>query len=149
MHMKDMRSDTTVAFGISATLAGATPAAGNIVDVTDYQHATFVFQTGVVTDAGDATGFRVEIQESDTTAAIDFTAVADADLIGLETELQVVNDAADNVAIGCIGYRGNKRYVRAVVTGSTATAAVVNGTWVLQGPRYAPKGNAAANIAAT
>jgi hypothetical protein len=149
MHQKDMRSDTTVAFGISATLSGATPSAGNIADVTDYQSATFVYQTGVVTDAGDATGFRVEIQDSDTTAAADFTAVADADLIGLETELAVVADTADNVAIGCIGYRGNKRYVRAVVTGSTATAAVVNGMWILQGPRYAPKGNAAANIAAT
>ncbi len=149
MHMKDMRSDTTVAFGISATLSGTTPAPGNIVDVADYQHATFAFQTGVVTDAGDATGFTVQIQESDTTAAVDFTAVADADLIGLETELTVTSDAADGVAIGCLGYRGNKRYVRAVVTGSTGTNAVVNGMWVLQGPRYAPKGNAAANIAAT
>ena len=149
MHLKDMRSETTVAFGISATLSGTTPAAGNIVDVTDYQSATFAFQTGTVTDAGDATGFRVEIQESDTTAAADFTAVADADLIGLETELTVTLDTADNIAIGSIGYRGVKRYVRAVVTGSTGSNAVVNGLWLLQGPRYAPKGNAAGNIAAT
>lgn len=149
MHLKDMRSDTTVAFGISATLSGATPAKGNIVDVTDYQSATFGFQTGVVTDAGDATGFTLQIQESDTTADADFTAVADADLIGLEVELTVTADADDNKGIGCIGYRGNKRYVRAVVTGSTGSSAVVNGMWFLQGPRYAPKGNAAGNIAAT
>lgn len=149
MHLSDMRSQTTVAFGISATLSGATPAKGNIVDRTDYQSATFAFQTGVVTDAGDATGFTVQIQESDTTADADFTAVADADLIGLETDLTVVLDTADSVAIGCLGYKGNKKYVRAVVTGSTGSNAVVNGTWILQGPRYAPKGNAAANIAAT
>ena len=149
MHLKDMRSDTTVAFGISATLSGATPSAGNIVDLTDYQFATFAFQTGVVTDAGDAGGFTVQIQESDTTAASDFTAVADADLIGLETELSVILDTVDSVAVGCLGYRGNKRYVRAVVTGTTGTNAIVNGMWILQGPRYAPKGNAAANIAAT
>jgi hypothetical protein len=149
MHLQDMRSDTTVAFGISATLSGATPAKGNIVDVTNHQAATFIYQTGVVTDAGDGTGFTLQIQESDTTVDGDFTAVADADLIGLETELTVVLDTADGVAIGCIGYRGNKKYVRAVVTGSTGTNAIVNGTWVLQRPRYAPQGNAAANIAAT
>jgi hypothetical protein len=149
MHLKDMRSDTTVAFGISATLSGATPSKGNIVDVTDYQFATFALQTGAVTDAGDATGFTTQIQESDTTADADFTAVADADLIGLETELTVVLDTKDSVAIGSIGYRGNKKYVRAVVTGSTASNAIVNGMWILQGPRYAPKGDAAANIAAT
>lgn len=149
MHLSDMRSETTVAFGISATLSGATPAKGNIVDRTDYKCATFAYQTGVVTDAGDATGFTVEIQESDTTADTDFTAVANADLIGLETELTVTADADDSKAIGCLGYKGNKKYVRAVVTGSTGSNAIVNGMWILQGPRYSPKGTAAANIAAT
>lgn len=149
MHKIDMRSETTVAFGISATLSGTTPAAGNIVDVADYQAATFLFQTGTVTDAGDATGFTVQIQESNTTAASDFAAVADSDLVGLETALTVVLDTADGIAVGCIGYIGTKRYVRAVVTGSTGTNAVVNGAWALQKPRYSPKGDAAGNIAAT
>jgi hypothetical protein len=149
MHLTDMRSETTVAFGIGATLSGTTPAAGNIVDVTNYGAATFCFATHAVTDAGDATGFVVEIQESDTTAAAAFTAVANADLIGLETALTVTLDTDDSKAIGCIGYKGIKQYVRAVVTGSTGTSAVVTGVWVLQSPRYAPQGNAAANIAAT
>ena len=149
MHKIDMRSETTVAFGISATLSGTTPSAGNIVDVSDYQAATFMFQTGAVTDAGDATGFTVQIQESDTTAGASFTAVADADLVGLETALTVTLDAADSIAIGCIGYIGSRRYVRAVVTGSTGTNAIVDGVWALQKPRYSPKGDAAGNIAAT
>lgn len=149
MHLTDMRSETTVAFGIGATLSGATPAKGNIVNVTDYGAATFCFATHTVTDAGDATGFTVEIQESDTTADAAFTAVANADLIGLETALTVTDDTFDNRAIGCIGYKGTKPYVRAVVTGSTGSNAVVTGVWVLQKPRYAPKGDAAANIAAT
>jgi hypothetical protein len=149
MHMIDMRSETTVAFGVSATLSGATPAAGNIVDLVDYQAATFLYQTGAVADAGAAAGFSVEIQHSDTTAAADFTAVADADLVGLEADLTVTLDTVDSVAVGCIGYTGSKRYVRAVVTGSADTDAVVNGIWALQRPRYAPKGDAAANIAAT
>lgn len=149
MHLTDMRSDTTVAFGIGATLSGTTPSAGNIVNVTDYGAATFCFATHTVTDAGDAAGFSVEIQESDSTAAVSFTAVANADLIGLESALAVTDDTFDNRAIGCIGYRGSKTYVRAVVTGTTGTNAVVSGVWVLQRPRYAPKGDAAANIAAT
>lgn len=149
MHKIDMRSETTVAAGINATLSGTTPSAGNIVDVADYQSATFCLGTGVVTDAGDATGIVFAIQESNTTASADFTAVADADLIGLETALTITSDAADGVAVGCVGYRGTKRYVRAVATGSTGTNAVVSGLWVLQKPRYAPKGDAAGNIAAT
>lgn len=149
MHKMDMRSETTTAFGISATLSGATPATGNIVDVTDYAASTFLYQTGAVTDAGAAAGFVVEIQESDTTADADFTAVADADLVGAETDLTVTVDSTDSVAIGSIGYIGTKKYVRAVVTGSTGTDAIVNGVWALQSPRYAPKGDAAANIAAT
>jgi len=124
MHMIDMRSETTTAFGIS-------------------------YQTGAVTDAGDATGFSVEIQESDTTAAADFAAVADADLIGTESDLAVTADGTDNVAVGSLGYVGTKRYVRVVVTGSTGTDATVNGVWALQKPRYSPKGDAADNIAAT
>lgn len=149
MHKCDMRSETTTAFGISATLSGTTPSAGNIVDVRDYAAATFLYQTGAVTDAGAAAGFSVEVQESDTTAAADFTAVADADLIGTEASLAVTVDSSDSVAIGSIGYTGTKRYVRVVVTGTTGTNAIVNGVWALQKPRYAPKGDAAANIAAT
>ena len=149
MHMIDMRSETTTAFGISATLSGVTPSAGNIVDLTDYQAATFLYQTGAVTDAGAAGGFTVEVQHSDTTAAADFAAVADADLVGEESDLAVTADDVDSVAVGSIGYIGSKRYVRVVVTGTTNTDAVVNGVWALQKPRYAPKGDAAANIAAT
>ena len=145
----DVKNETIVGFGISATLSGTTPSKGNIVDLKDVEAATFVLQTGTVTDAGDATGFTTQIQESDTTADAAFTAVADADLVGLETALTVTLDTADSVAVGAIGYIGEKRYVRAVVTGSTGTNAVVNGTWILQRPRLAPVTNAAANITAT
>ena len=145
----DTKNSMVVAFGISATLSGTTPSKGNIVDLKDVESATFVLQTGVVTDAGDANGFVTEIQESDTTADGAFTAVANANLVGLETALTVTLDTADSVAVGAIGYIGTKRYVRAVVTGSTGTNAVVNGVWILQRPRVAPVTNAAANIAAT
>lgn len=149
MHKTDMRSETQIALAISATLSGTTPSAGNIVDVSDFGSATLVLGNGTVTDAGDTAGFSYEVQESDSTAAASFTAVANADLIGLESALAVTLDAADNVANGTIGYIGTKRYVRVVATGTTGTNAVVWGAWVLQKPRYAPKGNVAQAIAAT
>lgn len=149
MHKIDQRSLVAVAHGIAATLAGATPAAGNIVDLRDCGSSTFCFGTGVVTDAGAAAGFVVEIQESDTTNDADFTAVADDDLVGLETDLTVTDDAADGLAVGSIGYIGTKRYARAVITGSAGTDAEVIGIWVLGNLRYSPGGDAAANIAAT
>jgi hypothetical protein len=147
--MQDMRSETTTAFGISATLSGTTPSKGNIVDVTDYAAATFLFQTGAITDAGAAAGFSVEIQESDDTADSNFTAVADGDLVGAESDLDVTDDGTDSVAVGSLGYIGTKKYIRAVVTGTSGTDGIVNGVWALQCPRYAPKGDAAANVAAT
>lgn len=149
MYMKDMRSGTTVAHGLLATLSGTTPAAGNIVDLTEYSAATFALITGTVTDAGTASGFAFEVQESDTTAAADFTAVADADLVGTEAGLTVTADGDDDTAVGTIGYVGTKQYVRVVATGTTGTNATVAGVWMLQCPRYTPKGDAADEIAAT
>jgi hypothetical protein len=81
--------------------------------------------TGTVTDAGTASGFSFEVQESDTTAAADATAVADADLVGLESALTVTADTDDDKLIGSIGYIGSKRYVRIVATGTTGTNAAV------------------------
>lgn len=149
MHKKDMRSDTTTAHGLLATLSGTTPATGNIVDVADYAAATFSLITGTVTDAGAAAGITFVVEESDTTADADFSAVADADLVGTEAGLAITADGSDNVAIGSVGYIGTKRYIRVVATGTTGTNATVAGVWAMQCPRYAPKGDAAANIAAT
>lgn len=148
--MEDLKNNVVLAFGISATLSGTTPSKGNIVDLQGAEGATFLFQTGTVTDAGDANGFSVEIQECDSTADASFTAVADADLIGLESALQVTDDTYDSKPVGTIGYRGSKRYVRAVVTGTTGTNAVVNGVWTVSHlTTRPPSAYIATNIAAT
>jgi hypothetical protein len=145
----DEKNNVTVAFGIGATLSGTTPAAGNIIDLKDHEAATFCLLTGTVTDAGDANGFSVEIQLSDSSAAASFVAVPNAELAGLESALQVILDTADNVPVGSIGYVGSRRYVRAVVTGTTGTNAVVNGLWVLSRAKLSPPATVAVNIAAT
>lgn len=126
MAMFDMRNNAEYGLALSATLSGATPAAGDWIDMQGWEAVTFSVSTGTVTDAGTASGFSFEVQESDTTAAADATAVADADLIGLESALTVTDDTADNDLIGTIGYRGSKRYVRIVATGTTNTDAAVS-----------------------
>lgn len=148
--MEDLKNNVVVAYAIGATLSGTTPAKGNIVDLQGAESATFAFCTGTVTDAGTASGFACEIQESDTTADADFTAVADADLIGLESALTVTLDTYDNKPVGAIGYRGSKRYVRCVWTGTTGTDATINGLALVSHLNVRPPAaTIAANIAAT
>lgn len=146
----DMKSDCQVAVGLIATLSGTTPSKGNIIDMDGYDACTFLVATGVVTDAGDANGFAFEVQESNTTADAAFTAVADADLVGLESALTVTSDAADGVAVGSIGYVGAKRYTRIVATGTTGTNAAVAVLAAKEKPYVGPASPTfAANIAAT
>lgn len=126
MAQFDTRNDAEYGLALSATLSGTSASAGNWIDMQGWESVTFTVSTGTVTDAGTASGFSFEVQESDTTAAADATAVADADLIGLESALTVTADTDDNKLIGSIGYRGNKRYVRVVATGTTGTDAAVS-----------------------
>ena len=125
MAQFDMRNNAEFGLGLSATLSGTTAAAGDWIDMQGWEALTFTVSTGTVTDAGTASGFAFEVQESDTTAAADATAVADADLVGLESALTVTDDTDDNKLIGSIGYVGSKRYVRIVATGTTGTDAAV------------------------
>ena len=121
----DMRNNAEYGLALSATLSGVTPAAGDWIDMQGWEAVTFSVSTGTVTDAGTTSGFSFEVQESDTTAAADATAVADADLIGTEAALTVTDDDDDDTFVGTIGYRGGKRYVRIVATGTTGTDAAV------------------------
>lgn len=146
MALYDLKSDLTIAVGINATLSGTTPSAGNIVDLQGYSACSFAFITGAVTDAGAAAGFTIKLQESDTTAAADFTDVAAADHTGT---LSVTDDTDDVVPVGQIGYTGQKRYVRAVATGTSGTNAVLSGVAILGKADYGPSEDVAANIAAT
>jgi hypothetical protein len=126
MAQFDNRNNSEFGLALSAVLSGVTPAAGAWMDMRGWGSLTLAVSTGVVTDAGAAGGFVFEVQESDTTAAADATAVADADLIGTEADLTVTVDADDNKQIGTIGYRGSKRYVRIVATGTTGTDAAAH-----------------------
>ena len=125
MAVFDTRNDAEYGLGLSATLSGTTKAEGDWIDMQGWQSVTFSVSTGTVTDAGTASGFSFQVEEGDDTTDAGATAVADADLIGLESALTVTSDDDDNKMIGSIGYRGSKRYVRMTAVGTTGTNAVV------------------------
>lgn len=128
-----------------ATLSGVTPANTSLVDMQGYEGLTVVLQNGTVTTSG-STGFTLKLQHSDTTVAANFVDVPAAQIIPTAAGATTITsslDADDDILINSIGYRGPRRYVRAVVTGSTGTAAVV----VVLGIR-APNSSASAPVAA-
>lgn len=93
------------------------------VDLKGVDAINIDIMTQTVTDAGTASGFTFQIEESDDTTAANFTAVADADLVGLESLLAVTADTDDDAFVGSIGYIGSKRYIRVTTTGTTGTDA--------------------------
>lgn len=109
-----------------ATLSGTTPSNTSLVDMQGFEALTVLLTTGTVTDAGTASGFTLKLQHSDTTVAGDFVDCTSDHIIPTSAgaiTLTVTADTDDDKAIGTIGYRGGKRYVRAVVTGTTLTDA--------------------------
>lgn len=150
--MRDMISNMQLIRGAQQTLSGTTPNNSALIDRRGYDALTIYGLTGTVTDAGTAAGFTMKLQHSDTTAAADF---ADVDAVDLAknssgtTTVTTTLDTDDDVLTGGIGYLGNKRYVRAVFTGTTNTAAAVSILAVLGKPARAPVSTVGATTAAT
>ena len=126
--MKDLHSSISIITATAAAviIGNKTSAA---IDLQGFQSAEIVVATGAVDGAGD---FTTELQESDTTAGGDFTAVAASDLIGEFPESLV----ADSVVQ--VGYRGTKRYIRTVTTKNSGTS-IAGSVVVVKGhPDLAP-----------
>lgn len=103
---------------------------GTGVDLQGYEGALVIVQAGTVTDGTHT----IEVQESIDNST--FTAVSDGDLQGTEPAITSSNDEA----VYEIGYRGTKRYIRAVVTvtGSPSTGGVYGALVVRGNPRKYP-----------
>lgn len=121
----DILSGLTLIRGAVQTLSGTTPNNSALFDRQGYDGLTVYLETGTVTDAGTAAGFTMKLQDSDTTVAGDFVDVAGADTVTVTT------DAANGLLAGAVSYQGNKRYVRAVFTGTSGTNATVQALGVL------------------
>lgn len=150
MPQRDMKNNMQVVHLGNLTLSGVTPASSSWVDTRGWDACTFVVVNNTITDAGTASGYSMVVQDSDTTAAADADAVADAELVGLESALTVTSDAADNSVAGTIGYVGDARYARITVTGTTGTGADVTVLAILEkGARVPTEAGVGAAVAAT
>jgi hypothetical protein len=120
----DIISDLNLTRGANQTLSGVTPNNSALIDMQGWEAMTVYLETGVVTDAGTVDGFSMKLQHSDSTATGTFVDCTADEVIG--ANVSVLEDTDDTIIAGGIGYSGNKRYVRAVFTGTTGTNAVVH-----------------------
>ncbi|MFG1314717.1 hypothetical protein [Xanthobacter autotrophicus] len=110
--MRDLVNNIGTVLAISPAVLAAT-VTGAALDLRGFNSAVLVVNTGAIVGAG---AFTVKLQESDTTTSGDFTDVAAVDLHGTYP----ASLAADSVVK--VGYRGFKRYVRAVITKNSGTS---------------------------
>ncbi len=153
--MRDGISNIQLIRGAVQTLSGTTANASALIDCLrhgGFGSVTVFLETGTVTDAGTASGFTMVLQHSDTTVAGDFVTVDAAELVANSTgatTVTVTADSDDDILKNGVGYVGNKRYVRALVTGTTNTAAEVQILAVLSKPSIAPTTTVGVTTAAT
>jgi hypothetical protein len=126
MPQRDGKNGVQVVHLGNLTLSGVTPAASGWCDTRGFDSVTLVLITNTVTDAGTAAGFATEMQEGEDSTTAGASAVVDGQMIGLETDLTVTSDSADNTNAGGLGYLGSQRYVRFNLTGTTGTDADVS-----------------------
>ena len=126
--MKDGISGLNLVASLAPAVVTATTK-GSHVDLQGYNAATLIITTGAI--AGDGV-FDVKLQHADTTADGDFTDVAAADLLGsLPAALE-----ADTVCKQ--GYKGIRRFLRAVITKTSGTSIAAAAVLVLGHPHDAP-----------
>lgn len=94
---------------------------GTACDLRGAQSAAVLFSFGAIAGAGNMT---VKVQESDTTTGGDFTDVAADQLEG------TIATPAITASRQRIGYKGYKRYIRAVATLNSGTSVAVAATVV-------------------
>jgi hypothetical protein len=147
--MRDILSNLQYVRGANQTLSGTTANASEAIDRRGFDALSVILMTGAVTDAGAAAGFTMKLQHSDTLVGTEFVDVtADEMVNGIQT-LTVTSDDDDSIAVGAVGYLGGKRYVRAVITGTADTDAVVYVIGALGKPHRAPVAAIGATVATT
>lgn len=107
----------------TATVTGAA------TDLLGFQSACLVVNTGAIAAAGD---FAIKLQESDTTTLGDF---ADVVAEHLQGEVPATLEAD---SVYRLGYVGNKRYVRTVLTRAGGTSIALGAVLIKGHPAEAP-----------
>lgn len=112
--MRDLKSNIKPVQSL-VPISRTAAANGTGVDLSGFNAACVVFNSGAIGGTASPT-FTFEVQESSDNAT--FTAVADADIRGIEPVVIAANQ------VSTVSYIGNKRYIRAVlktVAGTTPT----------------------------
>jgi hypothetical protein len=119
LMMLDIQSGFFIrpAFTPKAAVTDDTAQVSTTLDLLGKVGAVLEFVTGTLSDT-DAT-FALVLYEGDASDMSDETAVADADLVNLESTAAFT--FADDGEARRIGYRGVKRYIRAKITPSNNT----------------------------
>lgn len=102
---------------------------GEIVDTRGYRSAMALVQSGAIAGSGD---FTAKLQHSDTSTPGDFTDVAAADLQGSFLATMTEN------TVERVGYLGDKRYLRVVLTNNSGTSIAAGAMVVLGDPDQRP-----------
>lgn len=127
-----MRKDMHSNLGAVAAIAPAVITAntnGAAIDLQGFDAALVIVNTGAIEAAGD---FTAKLQESDTTTSGDFADVGADDLIG------AFPASLEATSVVKVGYRGSKRYVRAVITKNGGTSIAASAVIVKGLPAMAP-----------
>ncbi len=134
--MRDLHNSVHPLRAISpVSVADNTAQVSQIIDRQGFKSLEFVIATGSLADA-DAT-FTVLVEDGDAANLSDAAAVADANLLGLETTASFQFD--DDNETRKIGYIGNKRYVRLTITpANNASAALLSAVAILGHPANGP-----------
>lgn len=122
MAMFDTVNDSSWVLLGKITLNGTATVTSSLVDMQGYNALDIAFLNGTITDAGAAAGFTIKLQEADVTTGTSFTDVATADAVNGTVTTSTTVDTDDDKLTAVLGYVGNKRYVRASATGTTASA---------------------------
>jgi hypothetical protein len=145
--MRDILFNLNLSVAAPLTVTGAAAFPDGAIDTRNFGALSVYLGTSTVTVAGTA-GFTMKLQHSDTLVGSSFVDVPVAEVIGGPT-VTVTSDAADNIIAGGIGYVGARRFVRAVITGTTNTNAVVRILFLRGKPHRAPTEIVGATVATT
>lgn len=128
--MRDLKSNIKPVQSL-APISRTAAANGAGVDLSGFNAACIVFASGAIGGTAAPT-FTFEVQES--ADNVTFTAVADADLRGVEPVVTAANQ------VSTVGYIGYKRYIRAALKTVSGTSPTLDcsATVILGHPASVP-----------
>jgi hypothetical protein len=139
----DMKSDISVT-GAAALTVTTAAVNGQYVDMQGWEALTVAAHMGAISNAGSGVSFK--LQHSDAVGTGTFEDCSADEVIGSVPAID--NTDQENLTRGTIGYRGNKRYVRLVATGSASANAIVTPVYI-QGRKTTSRPVAAVGTATT